>query len=106
MTADGFHLLGLLRSMQGEIMTLAGFLVLLFLGVFVIRKMIENADMDPENTARARPRTRHIAGILLLAAIAIFAWRAAIVVSVNRMPRADTDKTGVYEQMKSNVNPK
>jgi cytochrome bd-type quinol oxidase subunit 2 len=95
---------GFFRSLQGDFMSLAGLLVLiavaLLVGHWLLKWSLGNGVNDEEARA-ARLWAGRIATIVTLCAVGVVVWRAVSLASVNRMPRADLDRSEVYQQMKS-----
>lgn len=106
-TTDGLRIEGLFRTLQGDIMTAAGIIAIAVAALIVARRTIARttgSDILDAATARAARTTANwlFAGVMLVT-IAALSWRFATVTAVNRMPRADADTSGVYEQMKRNA---
>ena len=103
-TTEGFAWDGFFRSLQGDFMSLAGFLILiamaLVIGHRVIKWSLANGVNDREARA-ARLWATRVAAIVTLCAVGVMVGRAVSLASVNRAPRADLDRSEVYQQMKS-----
>jgi hypothetical protein len=103
-TTEGFAWDGFFRSLQGDFMSLAAFLILvavaLFIGHRVIKWSLGNGVKDRE-ARTARLWAGRLAAIVTLCAVGLVVWRAASLASVNRVPRADLDRSEVYQQMKT-----
>jgi cell division protein FtsX len=105
-TTQGFAWEGFFRALQGDIMSLVGGLLFVLAAWLMVRWLIGKARRDDLDTAHGRlPLTTANRVALIVAAVIVggFVWRAISVTSVNRMPRADLDKSGVYQQMDSNI---
>jgi len=106
-TTQGFAWEGFFRALQGDFRSLVGWLLSVLAAWLVIRWLIGKARQNGWNTGRDEqfPRTaaNRVALIVTCVVAAGFVWRAVSVTSVNRMPRADLDKTGVYQQMDTNI---
>lgn len=103
------NLVGLLRSLQGEIWILCGGIVVIIVALLLTLRLINNYEEDGGDRARAsnaRAFTWGAAGVLTAIGIGLFVWHAVMVASVNRMPRSDIEKSSVYEQMDEHLNPK
>jgi hypothetical protein len=103
-TTEGFALDGFFRSLQGDFMWLVGFLVLSAVALFIGRRLITwsiiNGVSDRDARA-ARVWATRVATIVTLCAVGVVVWRAVSIAAVNRVPRADLDRSEVYQQMKS-----
>ena len=103
-TTEGFAWDGFFRSLQGDFMSLVGFLVLiavaLVIGHRVIAWSLGNGVNDREARA-ARLWATRVAAIVTMCAVGIVVWRAVSLAAVNRVPRADLNRSEVYQQMKS-----
>jgi hypothetical protein len=108
-SSDGFQPLGLLRTLQGDIMVWSGFILLALVCWFFARRMITASASDGSLDAAAAISARRTARTIFATACALsvlaLGWRAATVAAINRMPRADADRSGVYERMKNNIEP-
>ena len=96
------HLIGLLRSLQGDIGTMLGAFAFLGLAYYVIRKLL-TADGTNEEITDALRHVRRAIGTIVVLILLGFTWRAVTVTVVNRTPRNDVDKTGVYDDMDRNA---
>lgn len=107
MATTGFHWEGLLRALQGDIMAFIGLFFLLLLIVWsigrVVNKLIETGNMTGDEAKKIFKWRRGIFIFFVLLAIIVLTLRAVVFISVNRIPRADVDKSSVYEQMNSNL---
>lgn len=107
MTTSGFHWEGLLRALQGDIMALIGFIVILLVVGWIVGQMVKQSagagkEMDDDAKNVLKWRKKIIICLILLASF-LFAWRAVTFISANRIPRADVDKSSVYDQMNLNI---
>lgn len=101
MTSTGLHIEGLLRALQGDIMSLVVFVIVIGIIWFVARRVLKTAgrNLDGDELKTARRNIRSIAWILVLVAFVLFAWRVVTFASANRLPRSDVDKEDVYDKM-------
>jgi len=103
MTTEGFNLEGLLRSMQGDVMGLIGFIIFILLVLwfarFLIGKTKGEIGMTDEQAVSAKRTVRTVAGAIIILGLGGFAWHAVSVTAANRIPRSDVNKAGVYDQM-------
>lgn len=106
-TTDGMRWEGLLRALQGDIsiaviVIIAGLVALVFGRRFIASS--ESAGVIGQKTGRiARAYANAAFRVLLVLTAIVLAIRFAQVAAVNRIPRADAEKSGVYEQMKQNT---
>lgn len=103
MTTDLFHWEGFFRSLQGSITSIIGFSILIFAILLVVRWFIRKSNASSEVKDMERVANRIAFGLICLT-MAVFIWHAISVASINRMPRQDTDTSGVYKEMKSHIN--
>ena len=89
--------IGLLRSLQAEIMGLVGALLLILVIWLLVRAMIGRGAAGVTRTRRAW--TDRCASLLALVLIGGMLWHVMTVVSANRLPRQDVDGSPVYERM-------
>ena len=89
---------GLLRSVQAEIVGLAGALLAILVVWLVVRSAIGRG---AAGVARTRVRRWADRGASLLALIVVggMLWHVITVAAVNRLPRQDVDGSPVYERM-------
>jgi hypothetical protein len=90
--------IGLVRSLQAEIMGLVGALLLILVIWLVVRSAIGHG---AAGVARARLRGWADRGASLLALIVVggMFWHVITVATANRLPRQDVDGSPVYERM-------
>ena len=90
--------IGLLRSLQAEIMGSVGALLLILVIWLVVRSAIGRG---AAGVARTRVRRWADRGASLLALIAVggMLWHVVTVATANRLPRQDVDGSPVYERM-------
>ena len=103
-TTEGFAWDGFLRSLQGDFMSLAGFLILIAVALVIGHRMIGwslGNGVNERDARTARLWAGRVAAIVTLCAVGVVVWRAVSLASVNRVPRADLDRSEVYQQMKS-----
>jgi hypothetical protein len=102
-TAIAFSWEGFFRSLQGDLLSFAGFLLFVFVASLVIRWAITKGQRDNAFDASQARAVRRWAGrtatALVLIGVVALIWRAALLASINDIPRADVDRSGVYEQM-------
>jgi len=90
--------IGLVRSLQADIMGLVGALLLILVVWLVVRSVIGRG-------AAGVARTRHRgwadrgASLLALVIVAGMLWHVVNVATANRLPRQDVDGSPVYERM-------
>ena len=102
----GLNLEGLARALQGQITLLIVLSVLAIAVQLPVPRVVAHAaksqNLDSVAASRMLRSTRLAVAIACLMPAALLIWQAAMVASVNRMPRADVEKSQVYEQMKAN----
>jgi hypothetical protein len=101
-TTDGFDWAGLVRSLQGDLTSFVGFVILVILCLAAARRLLKGLRDKRRAAPDARMALRAangLAALLVAAGAALFLWRAASVSATNRVPRADIDKASVYQQM-------
>lgn len=107
MSVNGFHWEGFLRAMQGEIMALVGFIIfLLFIGwivAWLTKRAVEERKSTSEEMQEILKWRGKIIKLLIIISLLIFGWQAVTFIAANRIPRADVDKSSVYDQMDSNI---
>lgn len=103
--STGFHWFGLIRALQGEIVIFLAFVFLSFIVAkiikFVINKSLEAGDIEDEQAKKGREWVSKGFIIILLLVTLVLGWRFANYMLANRVPRADVDKSSVYEKMDS-----
>lgn len=104
---SGFNWEGFFRAFQGNLTSFVGFLILILVLWFIINlvtgRLQKAGDIGAKAATIGRRWTSGVAMIALLVLAIITCWQAATMASINRMPRADVDKSGVYEAMKDNL---
>ena len=109
MSEAGFHWEGFARALQGDAMLLLGGLVLLVVVSLLINRAFnlsaERQGVTADKVKEMRWWKRKIITVLIVLAIVSFGWRITTFALANRIPRADVDKSGVYEKMDSNIKP-
>lgn len=91
--------IGLVRSLQAEIMGLAGALLLILATWLVVRSIITRSATGAAAQARLRAWSNRGACVLALVIVGGMLWHVMTVVAVNRLPRQDVDGSPVYERM-------
>jgi hypothetical protein len=91
--------IGLVRSLQAEIMGLAGALLLILATWPVVRSIITRSATGAAAQARLRAWTDRGAAVLALVIVGGVLWHVMTVAAVNRLPRQDVDGSPVYERM-------
>jgi hypothetical protein len=94
----GVNLIGLLRSLQAEIMGLAGALLVILVVWLVVRSIIGRGAAGVTKT-RLRAWADRGASVLALVIVGGMLWHVMTVAAVNRLPRQDVDGSPVYERM-------
>jgi hypothetical protein len=98
---------GLLRAIQPEVMTFTATIATSLLILILTRRLVANAETRAVLTRQDGQRTRQtinaVFGAVCVVATAALGLRIASFAAINRLPRADADGTGVYEQMQKNV---
>ena len=84
---------GFARSLQGDLMAAGGFLVIIGILYLFLSRLAQNDEVKKQFMMG-------VAALVLLVLAAVM-WRAVSMGAVNRMPRQDVDKSGVYDQMNS-----
>jgi hypothetical protein len=94
----GVNWIGLVRSLQAEIMGVIGALLLILVVWLVVRSAIGRG---AAGVARTRLRGWADRGASLLALIVVggLLWHVITMAAVNRLPRQDVDGSPVYERM-------
>jgi len=87
--------IGLLRSLQAEIMELVGALLAILVIWLIVRGVVGVAQ------TRFRAWADRGASLLALVIVGGMLWHVITVATVNRMPRQDVDGSAVYERMDS-----
>jgi hypothetical protein len=90
--------IGLLRSLQAEIMVVAGALVAILVVWLVVRAIIGRGAAGVTQT-RLRAGTDRCASLLALVIVGGMLWHVVAVATANRLPRQDVDGSPVYERM-------
>ena len=90
--------IGLLRSLQAEIMGVAGALVAILVVWVVVRAIIGRGGAGVTQT-RLRTWADRGASLLTLVIVGGMLWHVMTVAAVNRLPRQDVDGSPVYERM-------
>lgn len=102
-STQGFSWEGFFRSLQGDFMGLAGFVLFIIVVLLIIRwvtgKAEEDSSLDSAEGLLIRKWAGRIVSLLCIVAVVITGWRAATFTVANRLPRADIDRSGTYEQM-------
>ncbi len=90
--------IGLLRSLQAEIIGLVGGLLLVLVVWLAVRSVIGRG---AAGVAQARLRAWTDRGALLLTFVIVggMLWHVMTVAAVNRLPRQDVDGSPVYQRM-------
>ena len=107
-TVQGFAWEGFSRSLQGDLTSFVGFIIFVLVALLVVRwstnRMQGVGGISEVDARMLRSVAGTVAKGLVLVAIVFVGWRAVSVASINRMPRADVDRSGVYEQMNTLTN--
>jgi hypothetical protein len=90
--------IGLLRSLQPEIMGLVGALLAVLVIWLVVRAIIGRGAASATQT-RLRAWTDRGASLLALVIIGGMLWHVVTVATANRLPRQDVDGSPVYERI-------
>jgi hypothetical protein len=90
--------IGLLRSVQAEIMGLVGALLAILVIWLVVRSVIERGAAGVAHT-RLRGWADRGASLVALAIMGGMLWHLVMVATANRLPRQDVDGSPVYERM-------
>jgi hypothetical protein len=90
--------IGLLRSLQAEIMGVAGALVAILIVWLVVRAIIGRGAAGVTQT-RLRAWTDRCASLLVLVIVGGMLWHVIAIATANRLPRQDVDGSPVYERM-------
>ena len=92
--------MGLVRSLQAEIIGLVGALLLILVIWLVVRAII---GLGAAGVARTRLRAWVDRGASLLALVIVggMLWHVVTVATANRLPRQDVEGSPVYERMDS-----
>jgi hypothetical protein len=94
----GVNWIGLLRSLQAEIVGLVGALLLVLVIWLVVRSIIGRGVASVAQM-RLRAWTDRGASLLALAIVGGMLWHVIAVATANRLPRQDVDGSPVYERM-------
>ena len=90
--------IGLVRSLQAEIVGSVGALLLILVIWLVVRSVIGRSATGAAQ-ARLRAWTNRGASVLALFIVGGMLWHVITVAAVNRLPRQDVDGSPVYERM-------
>ena len=90
--------IGLVRSLQAEIMGLVGALLLILVIWLVLRSVIGRGAAGVAQM-RLRAWADRGASLLALVVVAGMLWHVVTVATANRLPRQDVDGSPVYERM-------
>jgi len=92
--------IGLLRSLQAEIIELVGVVLAILITWLVVRSAIRRG---VAGVAQPRLRARIDRGASLLALVIVggMLWHVITVAIANRLPRQDVDGSPVYERMEA-----
>lgn len=90
--------IGLVRSLQAEIIGLVGALLLILVIWLVVRSIIGRGAAGVART-RLRGWADRSASLLALAIAGGMLWHVIAVATANRLPRQDVDGSPVYERM-------
>jgi hypothetical protein len=97
---------GLFRQLQPAILSLIGIIVGILVLLWIIRSFVRRTRTIGVPADGAPPVQSFLnwgAGILITVAVFGFVWHLLAVLAVNRMPRAELDRSTIYEQMDSNI---
>jgi uncharacterized membrane protein YjgN (DUF898 family) len=94
----GVNWIGLLRSLQTEIVGLVGAL-LLVLAIWLVARSIIALSVASVAQMRLRAWADRGASLLALIVVGGMLWHVITVAAVNRLPRQDVDGSPVYERM-------
>jgi hypothetical protein len=98
---------GMLRALQPDVMTftatIGGAFLILLLARYIIGYSQSRGAFTQEIAQSQRKTATALFGVVVLIATAFLGWRFATFAAINRLPRADADKSGVYEQMQKNI---
>ncbi len=96
------NLIGLLRTLQPEIMTFIGFIILISIVFFWMLHYKEVISNELESTpGQVKKIVLIFYALSFLIASVIFGWRFVQVISYDRMPRADVDTSTVYQDIQN-----
>ena len=90
--------IGLVRSLQTEIVGLVGVLLLVLVLWLVVRSIIGRGAAGVAQM-RLRAWADRGASLLVLVIVGGMLWHVVTVATVNRLPRQDVDGSPVYERM-------
>lgn len=100
---------GLLRALQPDVGQFVGLCALTLIVLFFWHRLIkadETGDaIDTESVASQRRTANRVAAAVCALAALNLGWKVLVFASANRIPRADADKSDVYNQMKKNAEP-
>ena len=91
---------GLLRSLQAEIMELVGGLLVVLVVWLIVRSIIGRSVVGVAQL-RFRAWADRGASVLALVIVGGMVWHVLTVATANRLPRQDVDGSPVYERMDS-----
>lgn len=96
---------GFLQGLQADLMGLIAALVIISVVIGVIHYFIRNAAKDSSDKELANDFLKWVdrIGLLVIVLTVIGFGIHAAVYATNSIPRSDLDKSGVYEQMDSNI---
>ena len=90
--------IGLVRSLQAEIVGSVGALLLILVIWLVVRLVIGRSATGAAQ-ARLRAWTNRGTSVLALLIVGGMLWHVITVATVNRLPRQDVDGSPIYERM-------
>jgi len=95
--------MGLLRALQTDILIFVVFVFGLFTVRYVILLLARWTGTAPAGFAvpELASWVNRLTFLTLIIATMIFVWVAMVMATTNSIPRADIDRSGVYEQMKA-----
>ena len=102
MSTHGFYWEGFLRALQGDFTGMVLTLIIVTLVYFLVRGVLRGALGGLERRWGSGVFGR-LFGIAVALIIGGFILHAALVASVNRIPRSDVSGSGVYQQMDSHL---
>jgi len=97
------NFVGFFRTMQPEIITLVVVIALIFIAALFMNALFDSQKNCGEDVETPRIFFNVFMSIIAIFVLVCFGLSAFSSFSKNRMPRQDVDRTGIYQQMDSNL---
>lgn len=103
MSEYDFRWVDFIRVLQVHITTVVLLFVLIAIVYVLLMLIVKRSDLPSNRRRTIKTGVRRVVGVLSLLITIGFVVNAAVVASVNRVPRSDIDKSGVYQQIDSHL---